>query len=129
MVRGLSTDREQPRTGSAGFPRPVLGEFPDDAGFRSSDIVKWEPRVERSMSATCIRVNVLCTGCMGPTSRVVDHGDVLSAIASLIDSIEKEIARLGGRRPVGTLIGAHCAPQTRGDPQEPPAYRTLGAQR
>ena len=59
------------------------------------------------MSATCIRVNVLCTGCMGPTSRVVDHGDVLSATASLIDSIEKEIARLGGRR---TSVHSHQRP-------------------
>ena len=47
---------------------------------------------------------------MGPTSRVVDHGaNTLSVIASLIDSIEEEIARLGGRRTRWALSSAPTA--------------------
>ena len=47
------------------------------------------------------------SGCMGPTSRVVDHGaKALSAIASLIDSTEEEEVAARAREvadPVGTF--------------------------
>jgi len=40
--------------------------------------------------AVCIGANMPCTGCMGPTSRVSDHGaKALSAIASLLDANEE----------------------------------------
>jgi F420-non-reducing hydrogenase small subunit len=49
-----------------------------------------------------------CTGCLGPTDQVKDHGaKVLSAIASLLDSNdEAEIDRLmdGIPDPVGTFF-------------------------
>lgn len=46
--------------------------------------------------AMCIRGNMPCTGCFGPTSRVRDYGaKVLSAMASVIDSNdESEIERV-----------------------------------
>jgi F420-non-reducing hydrogenase small subunit len=57
--------------------------------------------------AVCIGANMPCTGCMGPTSRVIDHGaKALSAIASLIDADEDaEIASIAGQiaDPVGTF--------------------------
>ena len=92
-----------------------------------------EPRLERLMSATCIRVRMPCT-MHGPEEPggVMDHGaNALSVIASLIDSTEEEIAALALEvaDPLGTLTSARRPPQTRGDPQEPPAYRTPGAQR
>jgi F420-non-reducing hydrogenase small subunit len=44
----------------------------------------------------CIRGNMPCTGCFGPTSHVRDYGaKVLSALASVIDSNdESEIERV-----------------------------------
>jgi len=46
--------------------------------------------------AACIEGNMPCTGCMGPTSNIVDHGaKALSAIASLLDSNdETEISKV-----------------------------------
>jgi F420-non-reducing hydrogenase small subunit len=57
--------------------------------------------------AQCVRGNMPCTGCFGPTSRVRDFGaKALSAIASLVDSNdEAEIARAleAVPDPVGTF--------------------------
>jgi F420-non-reducing hydrogenase small subunit len=46
--------------------------------------------------SVCVNGNMPCTGCMGPTSHVLDYGaKALSGIASLLDSNdEKEIAKL-----------------------------------
>jgi len=55
----------------------------------------------------CIAANMPCTGCMGPTSRVIDHGaKALSAIASLIETRHPdEITALAEQivDPVGTF--------------------------
>jgi len=57
--------------------------------------------------ALCIRGNMPCTGCFGPTSRVRDFGaKALSALASVVDSSdEAEISRVmdGLPDPVGTF--------------------------
>ena len=54
------------------------------------------PGTRAGCDAMCIRGNMPCTGCFGPTSRVRDYGaKVLSAIASLVDSNdEAEITRI-----------------------------------
>ena len=45
----------------------------------------------KGCEAMCIRANMPCTGCMGPTSRVRDYGGkALSAIAALVDAKEEE---------------------------------------
>jgi F420-non-reducing hydrogenase small subunit len=65
------------------------------------------PATRAGCRAVCINANMPCTGCMGPTSRVVDYGaKALSAIASLIDSTEEERIAARAREivdPVGTF--------------------------
>jgi F420-non-reducing hydrogenase small subunit len=65
------------------------------------------PATRSGCGAVCIAANMPCTGCMGPTSRVIDYGaKALSAIASLIASEdEDEIITLAGQiaDPVGTF--------------------------
>lgn len=57
--------------------------------------------------AQCIKANMPCTGCMGPTSRVTDYGaKALSSFASMIDAdSEDEVDRVidGIVDPVGTF--------------------------
>jgi F420-non-reducing hydrogenase small subunit len=65
------------------------------------------PATRGGCDAACVRGNMPCTGCMGPVSRVRDHGAAaLSALASLIDANEEDqinsaIAALPD--PVGTF--------------------------
>jgi F420-non-reducing hydrogenase small subunit len=53
------------------------------------------PATRSGCDSACISGNMPCTGCLGPTSRVVDQGaKALSALASLLDyNDEQEIAR------------------------------------
>ncbi len=55
----------------------------------------------------CIKANMPCTGCMGPTNRVGDYGGkALSAIASVVDATEEnEISAIFEQivDPIGTL--------------------------
>jgi len=50
----------------------------------------------KGCGAACVKANMPCTGCMGPTDQVTDYGaKAISAIASLIDSNdEKEIEKI-----------------------------------
>jgi F420-non-reducing hydrogenase small subunit len=70
-------------------------------------IVCLGPATRSGCGAPCIDGNMPCTGCMGPTSRVIDHGaKALSAVASLIESRDRdEIAVLAEQiaDPVGTF--------------------------
>ncbi len=65
------------------------------------------PATRAGCGAVCIAANMPCTGCMGPTGRVIDHGaKALSAIASLIEPREQEgVAELAEELvdPVGTF--------------------------
>jgi F420-non-reducing hydrogenase small subunit len=65
------------------------------------------PATRAGCDARCIRGNMPCTGCFGPTSRVRDFGaKVLSATASIIDgNDESSIAQAmnGLPDPVGTF--------------------------
>lgn len=65
------------------------------------------PATRSGCGAVCIAANMPCTGCMGPTSRVIDYGaKALSAIASLLDTDDAdEITTLAGQivDPVGTF--------------------------
>ncbi len=61
----------------------------------------------KGCEAQCIKANMPCTGCMGPTSRITDYGaKALSSFASMIDADnEEEIDRVidGIVDPVGTF--------------------------
>lgn len=65
------------------------------------------PSTRSGCGAVCIAANMPCTGCMGPTSRVIDHGaKALAAIASLIETQDPDgIAALAEQivDPVGTF--------------------------
>ncbi len=65
------------------------------------------PATRAGCDAMCIRGNMPCTGCFGPTSRVRDYGaKALTAIASVVDSNdETEIAHAlaGVPDPAGTF--------------------------
>jgi F420-non-reducing hydrogenase small subunit len=65
------------------------------------------PGTRAGCEALCIRGNMPCTGCFGPTSRVRDYGaKALSAIASVVESNdETEIAQALAAvpDPVGTF--------------------------
>ena len=65
------------------------------------------PGTRAGCEAMCVRGNMPCTGCFGPTSRVRDFGaKALSALASVIDSDDEvEIARVLDALPdpVGTF--------------------------
>jgi F420-non-reducing hydrogenase small subunit len=65
------------------------------------------PVTRKGCGSVCVKANMPCTGCMGPTSNVVDYGaKALSAIASLVDSNDdKEIAAIISKvaDPVGTF--------------------------
>jgi F420-non-reducing hydrogenase small subunit len=65
------------------------------------------PATRSGCEATCVKGNMPCTGCLGPTSRVLDQGaKALSAIASSLEAEDEEIiARLmeGIVDPAGTF--------------------------
>jgi F420-non-reducing hydrogenase small subunit len=66
------------------------------------------PVTRSSCEAACTRVNMPCTGCMGPTSRILDFGaKSMSAMASLIEAKEESdiTSRLAGIvDPAGTFF-------------------------
>lgn len=101
-------------------------------------IVCLGPATRAGCAAVCVGANMPCTGCMGPTSRVLDHGaKAMSAVASLIETRDRDaIATLAEQivDPVGTfyrysvpasLLHRRVAPP----PKEPAAAATGGAER
>jgi F420-non-reducing hydrogenase small subunit len=65
------------------------------------------PATRSGCEAACVKGNMPCTGCMGPTSRVLDQGAKgMSAIASVLDAVEeKDIDKVldGFVDPLGTF--------------------------
>lgn len=84
------------------FRRPHEVVADPDVCLLAQGLICLGPATRAGCGTVCIAANMPCTGCMGPTSRVIDHGaKALSAVASLIDATEEgEIAaRAGDRRP------------------------------
>jgi F420-non-reducing hydrogenase small subunit len=70
----------------ATFHRPHEIVADPETCLLAQGIVCLGPATRSGCDAVCVRANMPCTGCMGPTSRVIDHGaKALSAIASLIE--------------------------------------------
>ncbi|HEX9122319.1 MAG TPA: oxidoreductase [Actinomycetota bacterium] len=89
------------------FHRPYEIVADPETCLLAQGLVCLGPATRSGCGAVCVAANMPCTGCMGPTSRVIDHGaKALSAIASLMETREEdEIAVLAEQivDPVGTF--------------------------
>jgi F420-non-reducing hydrogenase small subunit len=84
-----------------------------DKCFLEQGILCFGPATRGGCDAKCIKVNVPCRGCMGPTATVIDHGgSMLSAFTSILKVSgsenqipEEEIQKLMEKMsdPLGTL--------------------------
>ncbi|MBM4142775.1 MAG: oxidoreductase [Lentisphaerae bacterium] len=84
-----------------------------DKCFLEQGIICFGPATRGGCDAKCIKVNVPCRGCMGPTASVIDHGgSMLSAFSSILrvsgsetalpeEEIQRLVAKM--RDPLGTL--------------------------
>jgi F420-non-reducing hydrogenase small subunit len=90
-----------------GFKRPHEVLADPELCLLAQGLVCLGPATRSGCGAACVTANMPCTGCMGPTSRVIDFGaKALSAMASLLDSDDgDEISALaaGIVDPVGTF--------------------------
>jgi F420-non-reducing hydrogenase small subunit len=89
------------------FVRPHLAQTPADACFLAHSVICMGPATRGGCGAQCVRGNMPCTGCFGPTSRVRDQGaKMIAAVASLVEgSASEEIDATLATIPdlVGTL--------------------------
>ena len=88
-------------------------ELDPEKCFLEQGIMCFGPATRAGCDAKCIKVNMPCRGCMGPTAAVIDHGgSMLSALASILkvssseteipeEEIEKLMEKI--RDPLGTL--------------------------
>jgi len=89
------------------FRRPHMTKIDPEKCLLAQGIVCMGPATRGGCEAQCVRGNMPCTGCFGPTSRVRDQGaKILSSITSNIEAkeeadIEKTLA--GIPDPVGTF--------------------------
>jgi F420-non-reducing hydrogenase small subunit len=89
------------------FRRPQEGLIDPDLCLLAQGLVCLGPATRAGCAAACPGGNMPCTGCMGPTSNVIDHGaKALSAIASVLDAdgedeIAARVAEIAD--PVGTF--------------------------
>jgi F420-non-reducing hydrogenase small subunit len=101
----LGTKPEKPSVESFRRPHEVVAD--PELCLLAQGLVCLGPATRAGCGAVCIAANMPCTGCMGPTSRVVDYGaKALSAIASLVESTdEDEVAEAASKivDPVGTF--------------------------
>ena len=89
------------------FWRPHQGLIDPELCLLAQGLVCLGPATRAGCAAACPGGNMPCTGCMGPTSNVVDYGaKALSAVASVLDADgEEEIAARVAEiaDPVGTF--------------------------
>jgi F420-non-reducing hydrogenase small subunit len=89
------------------FKRPHQVLIEEDKCLLAQGVICLGPATRAGCEARCICGNMPCTGCFGPTSRVLDYGaKAMSAIASIADSndereIEKILAKIPD--PMGTF--------------------------
>jgi len=89
------------------FKRPWQAKIDPEVCMLAQGFVCLGPATRSGCGERCIRGNMPCTGCFGPTSKVHDHGaKILSALASVVDANdEPEIQKIlaGIPDPVGTF--------------------------
>jgi len=89
------------------FYRPYEIVADQETCLLAQGLVCLGPATRSGCGAVCVSGNMPCTGCMGPTGRVVDQGaKAASAIASLIGAQEEDqIAEVAAQivDPVGTF--------------------------
>lgn len=89
------------------FKRPHEVLIDENQCLLAQNLVCMGPATRAGCEALCVKGNMPCSGCFGPTSRVQDVGaKMLSALASIVDGKEEhEIDRIesGIPDPVGTF--------------------------
>jgi F420-non-reducing hydrogenase small subunit len=89
------------------FKRPHLTQLDPQKCFLAQGVVCMGPATRGGCEAACIRGNMACSGCFGPTSRVRDQGaKILSSLCSNIAAmtepdIDRTLATIPD--PVGTF--------------------------
>jgi F420-non-reducing hydrogenase small subunit len=70
----------------AEFKRPHLVDLDAETCFLAQGVVCMGPATRGGCEALCTKGNMPCTGCFGPTSRVVDQGaKILSSLSANVD--------------------------------------------
>jgi len=89
------------------FKRPSAVVLNEEECLLAQGVLCLGPATRAGCEALCVKGNMPCTGCFGPTSRVKDQGaKALSAIAALVasnDAAEIEQILSAIPDPVGTL--------------------------
>lgn len=89
------------------FKRPHLVSIDPEKCFLTQGLLCMGPATRSGCEALCISGNMPCSGCYGPTSRIIDQGaKFLSSISSLISAkTDKEIDEIlnGIPDPLGTF--------------------------
>lgn len=89
------------------FKRPHMTELDPEVCFLAQEVFCMGPATRGGCEALCVKGNMPCTGCFGPTSRVKDQGaKILSSICSSVEGLEEsEIAEVLDTipDPVGTF--------------------------
>jgi F420-non-reducing hydrogenase small subunit len=89
------------------FKRPHLTPIDPQQCLLAQGIICLGPATRGGCEAQCIRGNMPCTGCFGPTSRVRDQGaKILSSLAASVEPREEEeidAALAGIPDPVGSF--------------------------
>jgi len=76
------------------FKRPHTSEIDPEKCLLAQGFFCMGPATRAGCDSACISGNMPCTGCLGPTSRVMDQGaKALSAMASLLEDREEEPIR------------------------------------
>jgi len=91
----------------AGFKRPHQVLIDENTCLLTQGLLCMGPATRAGCGQLCIRGNMPCTGCFGPTSKVRDQGGkYLSAIASTLGALDEGAiaAALDGiPDPIGTF--------------------------
>ncbi|MGO9975188.1 MAG: oxidoreductase [Solirubrobacteraceae bacterium] len=101
----VASKPQQPSITAFRRPHEMLAD--PDLCLLAQGLICLGPATRAGCGAACIRANMPCTGCMGPMSRVVDHGaKALSSVASLIDCTDRDAIAARANQipdPVGTF--------------------------